>query len=685
MDIVSAPAGTRHRWFEWVPYVYLLRAQILTGAVIVGLPIVALVPQPSPLLNGLFDVDYASGLQTGAAMAAIASAAVATSLTLLVTAWVAIINAPSRFDTAPITRVAFPIGWIHPAVFSSLALPVIVGVIVHSWFASGVSRLTLTLGALVGGVGTAMLLSNTFRVANALQRAIAHRNAQGVPQTIQKFATWLAGKPNIREGYVDETGALRPGHLPALLSFFVSGLLYVAIGVAKFFRVGYPPIVPTLAYLLLLVLVICWAAAGLAFFFDRYRVPVLLPLLAFPVLTAFLPMSDHFYQTRQVQPGYSAPPAEVLLNSDAPVIVIATNGGGIQAAAWTAQVLTGLEQAARVEFGDLFGRSVRMISSVSGGGVGAMYFINQYQDGHLPIDLQPVVKQAQASSLDDVAWGLAYPDLLHAFLPLFRIDRGQALEWAWTRDGGVAALLGSWRQDVWKASRPAIIFNGTLVDTGERLLIGTTRVGWESSLGMRNFEDLYPGADVRAVTAARLSASSPYVSPAVRPDLPGRQYHVVDGAYYDNYGMTTLIEWLNQALEGAADRRWPKRVLVLQIRAAPSSSDTSPDGWHGWPYQAWAPIETMLTVRTTGQLSHDEQEFTRLQQLWAGRGVEIDNAVFQFCGSRPPFSWHLTGREKQQIEQEWRREIASGEAWRIVRAFLAGLPMPADLRGLGCP
>jgi hypothetical protein len=668
-----------------VPYLYFLRVQFLCAAVIVGLPLLALVPQPSPVLNGLFDIDYASNIKTAAAMAAIASAAVATSLTLLVTSWAALINAPSRFETAPAPWAAFPVRWIHIAIFSCAALPIVVGAVMHSWSASGVSRLTLTTGALAGGLATVLALSNTFRIADALERAVADPGARGGARTIQDFAAWLAGKPNIREGYVDETGSIRPGHLPGLLSFAASALLYLSIGLLKFFRIGYVPIVPTLAYLLLLVLVICWAASGLAFFFDRYRVPVLLPLLAVPFLTAFLPLSDHFYRTRPVEPGYSAPPSEVLLHSDAPVIVVAVTGGGIQAAAWTARVLTGLEQAARAEFGDRFAQSVRMISSVSGGGVGAMYFVNQYNDGRLPADLQPVVKQAEASSLDDVAWGLAYPDLLHLFVPAFRIDRGQALEWAWTRDGGVAALLGSWRDDVWNAGRPAIIFNSTLVDTGERLLIGTTRLGWESTLGMRNFEDLYPGADVRAVTAARLSASSPYVSHAVRSDLPGPQYHVVDGAYYDNYGMTTLIEWVNQALEGAADRQWPQRVLVVQVRAAPWTSDLAPDGPHGWPYQSWAPLETMLTVRVTGQRSHDEEDFARLQQLWAGRNVEIDNAVFQFCGSRPPFSWHLTGRDKQQIERDWQREISSGEGWRVVRAFLAGSPVPADLQGLGCP
>jgi hypothetical protein len=176
-----------------------------------------------------------------------------------------------------------------------------------------------------------------------------------------------------------------------------------------------------------------------------------------------------------------------------------------------------------------------------------------------------------------------------------------------------------------------------------------------------------------------LSASFTYVSPAARADLPGAQFHIVDGGYYDNYGMSTLMEWLHQALEDSDPR--PKRVLVIQIRGASTASNPQPDGTHGWFYQAWAPLETMLTVRTTGQLSHNEEDFERLQQLWAGRGVEIDNAVFEFCGNAPPLSWHLSGRDKQGIDEQWRRQLAmTGGAWDVVKAFLrdaAVAPQPA--------
>jgi hypothetical protein len=420
----------------------------------------------------------------------------------------------------------------------------------------------------------------------------------------------------------------------------------------------------------------------LAFFFDRYRVPVLVPLLVLPLLSAWMPLSDHFYRTASRPPGYSLAPAALLAVTDAPVILVAANGGGIQASAWATRVLTGLEETARLEFGERFGRSIRLISSVSGGGVGAMYFVNAYRDGHLPTDLEPILTEAHASSLDDVAWGATYPDLLRILLPVFHVDRGQALEWAWTRDGGLTKTLVDWRDDVYAGNRPASIFNATLVDTGERLLIGTTRIGWESTLGLRNFEDLYPTSDIQIVTAARLSASFTYVSPAARADLPGSQFHVVDGGYYDNYGMTTLMQWLQQALEES--RPPPKRILVLQIRGTPPDAQGQPDAWHGWFYQAWAPIEAMLQVRTTGQLSHNEEEFQRLQQQWASRGVEIDNAVFQFCGARPPLSWHLTGHDKETITTEWLREIRTGGAWQVVRAFLGDKPVPAQPRWKAC-
>lgn len=680
-DPADATAPRPVLWF--VPYFYILRVQVVTAVALIGLPFLALYPTPSPLLGGLFDLDYASPAQSAIGMMIVALAAFATAWTLLATTWTTIVNAPARFGVEPIPGVSFPMHWPERELFAVSALPVIVGAIRYSWGASGVDRIALLLGATVGLIVAVAGLLWANRMAAALQRAVAQPRPRGVARPLRAVIAWLATEPNVRDGYLDADGQPRPGHVLAIVVFTISAGLYTAIGLSKFVRVGYPAVIPTLADVLLLVLALCWAASGLAFFFDRYRVPVLVPLLVLPWLSAWIPWSDHYYRTAPHAASYSVAPAPLLALSDAPIIVVAANGGGIQAGAWAARVLTGLVEAGRPDFGDRLAESVRMISSVSGGGVGAMYFVNAYRDGRLPADLEPIVAQAEASSLDDVAWGVAYPDLLRLVAPAFRVDRGQALEWAWTRDSGLKERLAQWRDDVYGRSRPANIFNATIVDTGERLLIGTARVGWNSTLGLRNFEDLYPGTDVQIVTAARLSASFTYVSPAARADVSGPQYHVVDGGYYDNYGMTTLMEWLQQALQEASPR--PKRVLVVQIRGNPPSGDVQPDAWHGWFYQAWAPVEAMLAVRSTGQLSHNEEEFARLQEQWGERGVELDNAVFQFCGSRPPLSWHLTAREKQAISTEWQRELTTGGAWPVVRAFLGGQAVPSQPGWKPCP
>jgi len=376
---------------------------------------------------------------------------------------------------------------------------------------------------------------------------------------------------------------------------------------------------------------------------------------------------------------------QVLQRGSATPILVAATGGGIQAAAWSARVLAGIDESLSADLKDEFTDSIRLFSTVSGGGVGVMYFAERYRAGHFDHQYgrpNAVVQRAEVSSLDDAAWGAAFPDAIATFLPPIRMifgDRGQALEVAWTRSQEVGRLLSDWRTEVWSDVRPANIFNATLVDTGERLLIGTSRVGWRQKRGLRNFEDVYPDREIQVVTAARLAASFTYVSPATRTDAHETPYHVVDGGYYDDYGMTTLTEWLDEALEGVGGEASFPQVLVIQIRSDSGRANPSANTWlHGVLYQAWAPVETILKVRTTGQISHNDEEFERLQRLWKDKNVKIYNVVFRFCGEHPPLSWHLTETEKNAIEAEWQRQ-REGPGVQAIRNFLRHQPI-ADTR-----
>jgi hypothetical protein len=677
--LLEAPPAVEERpalW--WLPYVYLLRVQLITAFVVVVGPPLALF---STLFRGLFDLDYGSPWRTFLGMALVTLAALSTAWTLLATTWNTLSNGPARFGTVPVRTTRQPITPRRLAIFGVLALPTILVAALYTWTVSGASLLVLVAGAVAGAAGATALLLASRKTAHDLQRAVYRRRPRGLAKAIR----WVVDqfdRENVREGFIDPTtNELAEPHLLAWVVFVLSTTLYLAIGVGKWLRIGYETNVSTLACVLLLILMVCWLLVGMTFFLDRYRIPTLMVLPIVALLVGLVPLesTDHLYVS-VAQDGAASPSADWVLKvgSRTPIVVAAT-GGGIQAAAWTAKVLTGIDDALGDGARDNFTHSIRLFSTVSGGGVGAMYFSERYKpEGFDHQSLKDVVDKAETSSLDDVAWGATYPDALATFFPPVRAafgDRGQALEWAWTRSLAVARPLSEWRSQVWSDQRPANIFNATVVDTGERLLIGTSKLGWHEHAGLRNFEELYPNRDLQVVTAARLAASFTYVSPAARMKVAGPTYHVVDGGYYDDYGMTTAIEWVHEALQGTGGS-FP-HLMVIQIRSDSGDAKTEPDSWHGPFYQLWAPVGALLHVRSTGQISHNDEEFARLQDYWQTQGVEIDNVIFRFCGEHPPLSWHLTGSERGAIDKAWndhltkdRPEIAA------IAAYLAGNPLP---------
>src|SRR5262249_1060461 len=148
-----------------------------------------------------------------------------------------------------------------------------------------------------------------------------------------------------------------------------------------------------------------------------------------------------------------------------------------------------------------------------------------------------IMGDASASSLEQVSWGLVYPDLVRLLVPFAVpawLGRGWALERAWDRRKRLTStLLSQWTEDLHKGDRPAAMFNATVVETGERLVFATFDMA-ASGLGSRGFAELYPGRhfDIPVTAAVRLSATFPVVTPAARAnaDLPRSQrYHVVDG------------------------------------------------------------------------------------------------------------------------------------------------------------
>jgi hypothetical protein len=265
-----------------------------------------------------------------------------------------------------------------------------------------------------------------------------------------------------------------------------------------------------------------------------------------------------------------------------PLYIVATEGGGIRAAYWTAAVLGEIQDQNLNFAAHLFA-----ISGVSGGSLGAAVFeallaepaepfIGTFKDAGTEILGQDFLSPALAAML--------YPDLVQRFLPwpFPCLDRGRALELGWEK---------AWRDkmhndrfahsfvDLWsvnpngRAWMPALFLNGTSVEKGNRIIT--------SNLVVKNFfidaqdaaTKLAPsraqgeewGCRIPLSTAAHMSARFTFVSPAGR--FPGGS-HIVDGGYFENSAATTAYEIARRikercALPGREIRNVEVKVIMI--------------------------------------------------------------------------------------------------------------------------
>src|SRR5690606_17579762 len=140
---------------------------------------------------------------------------------------------------------------------------------------------------------------------------------------------------------------LLPGHTFATIQLVLSGLFYIGLIMGKLPAAegaGEASLwVPTAGSLVLLLLLCGWALAGVAFFLDRYRTPLLTALLVVAIRTGSLERTD--YEVPTSPPPHEtyavASPGQVLGTFTQPLLVAAA-GGGIQAGAWTARALEGI-------------------------------------------------------------------------------------------------------------------------------------------------------------------------------------------------------------------------------------------------------------------------------------------------------------------------------------------------------
>lgn len=525
-------------------------------------------------------------------------------------------------------------------------------------------------------------------------KTVGQRAQAGI---IDKFLAFLVRRirslpKGLQGGYLQEANptSLEPGHLTAAAFCTLCSLTLLFVGLFPQLQwVPQPlgnvsPLVSIFAALLAGALFL----GGIAFFLDRIPFPLSWFIACWIGLMSLFPPTSSTITTLPIAaPHRPLPYGSDLLEDEDCVLLVTAQGGGIHAGAWAAHVLT--SYAADPKTRPIFDH-LRGVSAVSGGSYGLMYFLHRMR-GSTNESLadakvrEAILQDATASSLSPAIHGLVFGDLVSAFLPItLAPERGIAMESAWASrlPGSEHLSLADWLP---AEKKVGVMFNATGVTSGCPFIFASTRMNKESG------EAAYwvPFAEVGGTSysipaASRASSSFPWVSPAARVRNEGGEQHVVDGGYYDNYGISVLSRWLQGALahlsaDGTASRL-PKRILLLQIRL--DAADYHPtDSWEldnptlrtpkrmrdGTLPQISAPITTLLNVRKAGQMRHGADEWQILTDYWNHRVPELRAATAKSGNSAPvdspafittatityrgafPLSWHLLPHEKEAI------------------------------------
>lgn len=276
-----------------------------------------------------------------------------------------------------------------------------------------------------------------------------------------------------------------------------------------------------------------------------------------------------------------------------PIVLIATAGGASRAAYWTGTVLRALEDGTG---GRGFAHNVFAISSVSGGTLAAVGYAAWVSDRQASRHLRTTPRERLqfvrdyfgADYLSPAIAGLMFPDLIQRFTPLsLWPSRADSLEEAWetawrqSAEECVRSMSGAAARtcpnpermasdflEIWpdlsskvppqpRGWVPLVLVNGTHVQTGKRIITAPVAVPSAAFEDSYDFFKLFE-KPIRASTAISNSARFPVISPAGTIDDKG---HIIDGGYFENGGLETLIDLARYIRAKEPERR----IVIIEI------------------------------------------------------------------------------------------------------------------------
>ncbi len=374
-------------------------------------------------------------------------------------------------------------------------------------------------------------------------------------------------------------------------------------------------------------------------------------------------------------------------------VLVYASGGGMRSAFWTFRVMQKIDSLTEGKLPD----QVRMMSGASGGMFGLSYFRELYLRQQLEEGVNPA-DPAYANHLSK--------DMLnHIFFKMFtdllmpnrttqvgshRYDR----ETGYSFDQQLVAnmpefanrRLADYAPYEQQGIIPQLVLTPTIINQGRKLFISSSPVsyltrpnqiseGYASKVEGVEFRRLFAdqGADSLLMsTALRMNATFPVVLPLV--ELPSEPVmSVMDAGAIDNYGTQTAVRYLYEFRDWFAQNT--SGVVIIQIR------DNVREDPIRYASGDFPMIDRLSLPLRGGYYSNIEAKdmsndyLLEFVQSWFKSDIEVLSFEYQRETTREPasLSWHLTAREKRNIEQSMNASLNQQSLANLQEIFHPGM------------
>lgn len=366
------------------------------------------------------------------------------------------------------------------------------------------------------------------------------------------------------------------------------------------------------------------------------------------------------------------------------MVFLCVSGGGQRAALWTFKVLQAMDSITDGKFME----KTMLITGASGGSIGAAYFrelsLRKKMGENIHLNDPTHLTNISKDILNSIIFHLLVNDMLIRFQYMdykgesYLKDRGIAFEN--TLNNNTDKVLDKSLQDYALPEQqsliPVLILAPIIINDGKKMFISSQDVSFMNNIRNHNdiiikikgvdflrFFEQQNAGNLRYLTALRMNATFPYISPKIQlPTSPSIE--LMDAGVFDNFGVSDAIQYMYVFRQWIADNT--NGVVFVIVRDYQKIENNVIRESNSLLSYFSSPISGVYNNLENIQDINNDSQFAMIQS-WFPDSVEQISFEYNPHENRigeakhekdkyAPLSWRLTEKEKKGIIQNIKTE-----------------------------